>query len=178
MPEMLNADIIFDRFHLTYILYKAIDKIRRREQSRYIELTRTKYLWLKNNPNLKPNQQALIAELSSKYKDIGSAYQLKEMFREVFDNAQVDSRLKWLNQWMKLAWATEIVELQRFVNMLKRHWYGIKTYFKYLDTNAYAERVNLKIQEIKRLAKGYRNTENYKVMIYFHLGGLKLINPL
>ncbi|MFT6808797.1 MAG: transposase, partial [Saprospiraceae bacterium] len=34
-------------------------------------------------------------------------------------------------------------------------------------------RVNLKIQEIKRIAKGYRNTHNFIIMIYFHLGGLK-----
>ena len=58
--------------------------------------------------------------------------------------------------------------------MLRRHWYGIKTFFKRLATNAYAERVNLKIQEIKRIAKGYRNTQNFILMIYFHLGKLKL----
>ncbi|MCF8238334.1 MAG: transposase, partial [Saprospiraceae bacterium] len=35
------------------------------------------------------------------------------------------------------------------------------------------ERVNLKIQEIKRIAKGYRNIHHFTLMIYFHLGGLK-----
>ncbi|MFT4567893.1 MAG: hypothetical protein ACI9FN_002861 [Saprospiraceae bacterium] len=50
-------------------------------------------------------------------------------------------------------------------------WYGIKTYFKRIATNAFAERVNLKIQEIKRIAKGYRNIHNFIIMIYFHLGG-------
>jgi transposase len=61
-----------------------------------------------------------------------------------------------------------------FVNMMKRHGYGIKSYFKNLATNTYAERVNLKIQEIKRSAKGYRNPHNFIIMIYFHLGGLDL----
>ena len=58
--------------------------------------------------------------------------------------------------------------------MLRNHWYGIKGYFERLATNAYAERINLKIQEIKRVAKGYRNVNNFITMIYFHLGGLKL----
>ena len=40
--------------------------------------------------------------------------------------------------------------------------------------NAFAERVNLKIQEIKRTAKGYKNIQNFITMIYFHLGGLNL----
>ena len=58
--------------------------------------------------------------------------------------------------------------------MLNKHWYGIKSYFKRLATNAYAERVNLKIQEIKRIAKGFGNPHNFMTMIYFHLGGLDL----
>jgi transposase len=73
---------------------------------------------------------------------------------------------------MKEAWASGIQPIRQFVNMLRNHWYGIKTYFKKLSTNAFAERVNLKIQEIKRIAKGYRNINNYKMMIYLHLGGL------
>jgi len=38
----------------------------------------------------------------------------------------------------------------------------------------FAERVNFKVQEIKRIARGYRNTTNVIIMIYFHLGGLSL----
>ena len=67
--------------------------------------------------------------------------------------------------------------IRKFVKMLYHHWYGIKGYFNRLATNAYAERINLKIQEIKRLAKGYRNIHNFMIMIYFHLGGLNS-NPL
>jgi transposase len=58
--------------------------------------------------------------------------------------------------------------------MLKDYWYGIKAYFKQVASNAFAERVNLKIQEIMRTAKGYRNIQNFMTMIYFHLGGLDL----
>jgi len=75
---------------------------------------------------------------------------------------------------MKEAWKSGLEPIQEFVNMLKRHWYGIKTYFKRLATNAFAERVNLKIQQIKRVAKGFRNPLNFIMMIYFHLGGLNL----
>jgi transposase len=61
--------------------------------------------------------------------------------------------------------------------MLHNHWYGVKTYFKRLATNAYAESVNLKIQEIKRIARGYSNINNFKLLIYFHLGDLNLGLP-
>ena len=79
-----------------------------------------------------------------------------------------------LNQWIKEAWASDLAPIKKFVNMLRKHWYGVKNYFYSLSTNAYAERINLKIQEIKRNAKGYRNTFNFIIMIYFYLGGLNL----
>ncbi len=171
VSNMPNAEIIFDRFHLMYNLNKKIDKIRKTEQKEFEELKKTKYKWLHNFENLSKEFKVVIKDLSKKYQKIGTAYRLKELFREVMDYAQVDRRLLWLNEWMKEAWNSEIEELQEFVKMLKNHWYGIKTYFKYKASNAMAERINLKIQEIKRIAKGYRNLENYKLIIYLHLGG-------
>jgi transposase len=170
--KMSQADIVFDRFHLAYNLNKVIDRIRRMEQGKFSELKRTKYLWLRKHENLKDEQKDFIEDLSNQFKTIGEAYRLKELFREVLNHAQEDPRLKWLNAWMNEAWASGIQPIRQFVNMLRDHWYGIKTYFKKLATNAFAERVNLKIQEIKRIAKGYRNINNYKMMIYLHLGGL------
>jgi transposase len=167
-----QADITFDRFHITKKLNEAIDEIRRNEQKEFNELKKSRYLWLKNHQNLKATQQEDLEYLISAYPTIGEAYRLKEMFRDIIDNATKDHRLKPLNVWMKMAWNSDIKPLRKFVNMLKTHWYGVKNYFKRLATNAFAERVNLKIQEIKRIAKGYRNINNYKLMIYFHLGGL------
>jgi transposase len=108
------------------------------------------------------------------YLHIGIAYRYKELFREIMDNAKYDSRLKPLNEWIKAVAAEQIPEIIRFVNLLKSQWYTIKTYFQEVATNAYVERVNLRIQEIKRKAKGYRNMLNYKMMIYFYLAGLNL----
>jgi transposase len=173
--EMGQARMIFDRFHLTYNLNKEIDRIRIRESKEYKELKKTKYIWLKNNENLTEDQREKLDEINGMYLHIGTAYRFKELFKEIFDNAKNDSRLKPLNDWMQEVERAQIPELTRFVNMLKSHWYGIKTYFNEVSTNAYAERVNLKIQEIKRIAKGYRNMFNYKMMIYFHLGDLKII---
>lgn len=76
-----------------------------------------------------------------------------------------------------MAWDSSIVPMQKFVNTINAHWYGVETYFDKIQTNAFAERVNLKIQEIKRIAKGYRNTNNLFAMIYFHLGGFVFDRP-
>ena len=171
--EMINqADIIFDRFHIVKKLNEAVDKIRRKEQKEHDELKKTRYLWLKNNLNLNEEQRIQINNLSEAYPNIGKAYRLKELLKSVLDQAYNSRLLKPLNNWVKEAWESEIEPIREFVNMLKRHWYGIKTYFKKVATNAFAERVNLKIQEIKRIAKGFTNPLNFIMMIYFHLGGL------
>ena len=172
--ELGQAEIIFDRFHITKLLNEAVDKIRRQEQAQYHELKRSRYLWLRNNSSLNKEKQQRVAYLSEAYPTIGLAYRCKELFKEVMDDAYRSSLLKPINEWMKMAWNTGLEPIMNFVNTLRKHWFGIKSYFKRLATNAFAERVNLKIQDIKRVAKGYRNTNNFRLMIYFHLGGLDL----
>ena len=172
--KMPQAAIVFDRFHISKKLNEAVDKIRRLDQKEYSELKNSRYLWLKNQNTLNEKELTTLNLLKDTYQNIGKVYQLKEQFREVFKEAAYSSKLTPLNNWMKIAWNSQLDPLQKFVNMLRRHWYGIKTYFTKQKTNAYAERVNLKIQEIKRLAKGYRNINNFIIMIYFHLGGLNL----
>jgi len=169
-----KAEVVFDRFHIMKNLNKAVDAIRREEQAKYDELKKTRYLWLRNNSNLTEMQRDRISYLKTAYPGIGTAYRLKELFKSILDDAYHDQRLKPINQWMKEAWSSGLKPIQKFVNMLKDHWYGIKSYFKRLVTNGYAERINLKIQEIKRIAKGFGNSNNYMLMIYFHLGGLDL----
>lgn len=172
-----QAKIVFDRYHISAQLNKAVDEIRRKDQREYHELTKSRFLWLKNSKKLSERDRIKVSYLSSTYPNIGTAYRLKEMLKEVLDEAANDHSIKPIKEWMKVALQTDLKPLHSFVKMLKRHWYGIKTYFKKHITNAYAERVNLKIQEIKRIAKGYRNLTNYKMMIYFHLGGLDLKLP-
>jgi len=173
--HLQEATIIFDRFHIQKQMNEALDEIRRAERKKFTELKRSRYLWLRNNSNLTDHQRKQVSELSRVCPNTGAAYRLKELLKIVLDEAYITKKVTPLNEWIKEAWSSNLEPVRKFVNMLRRHWYGVKSYFYHLATNAYAERVNLKIQEIKRIAKGYRSMENYKIMIYFHLGGLNLV---
>lgn len=172
-----NAELVFDRFHIDQLLGKAVDQVRREDQKENEELKRTRYLWLKNACNLGQKKLERVHYLELTYPRIGKAYRLKEQFKEIWNNVGVASALEDLEEWLILAWESELEPLRKFVNTINDHWYGIEAYFEKRQTNAFAERVNLKIQEIKRIAKGYRNLENFKSIIYFHLGGLDLKLP-
>jgi transposase len=174
VEAMPQAEIVFDRFHIVSKLNEAIDSIRREEQKKYKELKGSRYLWLKNNDSLSQKQQEELHTLSEAYPNIGKAHRLRELLREVLNDAVHSRSTAPLDKWIQEAWDSTLQPIRDFVNMLHEHWYGVETYFKKIATNAYAERVNLKIQDIKRTAKGYRNIQNFVWMIYFHLGGLNL----
>ncbi|MGB4899358.1 MAG: ISL3 family transposase [Saprospiraceae bacterium] len=167
-----NAIQIYDRFHLEQLLSKAVDTVRKQEQSEATELKKTKYLWLRNEQTLTPKQQAKIYYLSICFPKIGEAYRLKELFKQIFDNADQLGSIQDLKEWMKIAATSKLVTIQQFLNTLRSHWSGITNYFRKQFTNAYAEQLNSTIQLIKRVARGYRNIDNYITMIYFKLGGL------
>lgn len=171
---MEQADIVFDRFHLAQSLNKSIDTIRRTEQREFRELKNSRYLWLKRSENLNAEQIQKVNYLAQAFPKIGEAYRLKELFKTILDQAHVDKNTTALEAWMDEAWGSGIQPIMKFIEMLSNHWYGIESYFRRISTNAFGERVNLKIQDIKRTAKGYRNVQNFITMIYFHLGGLDL----
>ena len=58
--------------------------------------------------------------------------------------------------------------------MFKRHTLGIVNAMALTKSNAMAERLNGKIQEIKLSAKGYRTFKNFKAAILFYHGKLNL----
>jgi transposase len=171
---MPQAEIIFDRFHIASKMNEAVAAIRKADQKQYKALKGSRYLWLRNRSSLNEKQRDEVNMLSQAYPNIGEAYRLRELLKQVMDDAIRSSRITPLNNWIKEALASQLEPIRDFANMLHQHWYGVIAYFKKVATNAFAERVNLKIQEIKRTAKGYRNIQNFIIMIYFHLGGLDL----
>ena len=171
---MGQAAIVFDRFHIVKKMNEAVDEIRKKDRRAYQQLKGSRYLWLRNGNRLTEKQAEQLALLSKACPQIGEAYRLKEMLKIVLDEAYIKRQVTPLNEWIKEAWKSNLEPIKKFVNMLRDHWSGVKEYFYRLSTNAFAESVNLKIQEIKRTAKGYRNIHNFIIMIYFHLGGLNL----
>lgn len=171
---MPQADIIFDRFHLCQPLNKAVDEVRKQENKTAIGLKNTKYLWLKNGSNLSDKGIQKIEELADTFPLLGQAYRLKEQFRISLDLAVSTQKLKPINDWIKLALESKIEPILKVVNTYLSHWYGIKKYVKHKLTNAYSEGVNLGIQNLKRIARGYSNLKNFKTMIYLKYAKLDL----
>ena len=73
-------------------------------------------------------------------------------------------------------WATHsrLKPIIAVAKMLKRHLPHLITYLKHHVTNAVAEGINSKIQQIKSVARGFRNFENFRIAILFYCGKLNM----
>lgn len=174
-----NAEtkIAFDKFHIAQHLGNAVDQVRRQEHKVLLEqgdgrLKRSKYLWLQNPDQLSAKRDAAFEPLRNSSLKTARAWAIKELAMEIWNHAQ-QPRWAW-EKWYSWAIRSQLEPIKKVARMIKRHLQGIVTAIEKGVTNARAEGLNAKIQALKFIARGYRNRERFRTMIYFHLGGLDL----
>jgi len=172
-----KAGIIFDKFHIFKTLNEAIDTVRKEEHKETGLLKGHRFTLLYNKKNLSPKKKMELETILMTYPTIGKAYSFKESFTDIFNECTNDS-VKKLISWCKMVEQSAIKPLVNFVAMIKSHMYGIKKLFAVRNVNnGILEGLNSKIQLAKRRARGFANTKNFKYMVYFVTGGLKLDYP-
>ena len=154
----------------------TIDERRCRDKRKRDLLDGTRYIWLKNRENLTARQAATLDELFSSSEDLDTiiAYRyrlrLQAMYEECMDYGSAcafleDLTLDMANSTVREMWAV--------AKSLTRNAVEILNYFVSRKTNAILEGFNSKISIIKNRARGFRNMENFKNMIYFCMGGFE-----
>ncbi len=178
--HLVNAGVVYDRFHLVKHLNDAVDKVRRSEHARFKKahdrrLAKTRYLWLKGFESLSPEAQKRLKDLVDENLLTGKAWGFKEAFREFWKRRDKSFAEAFFNRWFKDVIASGIKPMIRVANMFKRHLEGILRWYDMFITNAITENFNAKIQAIKANARGFRNFENYRIAILFNCGDLDLL---
>src|SRR5215813_4538837 len=134
----------------------------------------TKYLWLTNPNHWTEPQQALFNELKDKGLKIARAWSIKEMFSVLWQYHYEKAARKFFKQWFWWATHARLKPMAEVAKKLKRHLDNILTYLKHRITNAVAEGLNSKIQQIKSAARGFRKFENFRTAILFFCGKLDM----
>jgi transposase len=174
-----DADIVHDKFHIAKYLCEAVDKVRKTENKGLLkegseDLKGTKYLWLTNPNNWTDEQKGLFKELKDKGLKVGRAWTLKEMFSDLWGYTYEKTARNFFKKWYWWATHSRLKPIVDVGKILKRHLDNILTYLKHRITNAVAEGLNSKIQQIKSAARGFRNFENYRIAILFYCGKLDM----
>ena len=172
-----NSRTIIDKFHVIKHANEAVDAVRKAESKENPLLKKTKYLWLKNEGNLTDKQLEWKQELmkSTKHLKTGRAYSMRVELQDIYDQAcdrpTAEARLSKLCTWMM---HSRLADMKKLCRLIKDHWNEILNYFDYKFTNAILEGMNSIIQNVKRRARGFRNTEYFKTMIYLNCSDLDI----
>lgn len=176
LPE---TDIVHDKFHIVKYLNEAVDKVRRQEHKILngqggSVLSGTKYLWLTNPDNWTVKQKSSFKELKDTELKVGRAWAIKEAFGDFWKYSYEKSANKFFRKWFFWATHSRLKPMVKVAKMIRKHFGRILTYLKHRITNAVAEGLNSKIQQIKAAVRGFRNFDNYRIAILFHCGKLAM----
>ena len=179
--HMPQAARVADRFHVVQLLTKAVDKVRaaeaRESEDKRNILKRTRWLWLKNEANLKASQLSRKRDLAKENLETGRACAMKEAMQRVYElesREEAAEALDALTSWMA---HSNLMPMKPVARTLRKNREAVLAYFDCRRTNSILEGLNSVIQSVKRAARGYRNFENFKAMIFLHLGKLSLGIP-
>ena len=169
-----KSKIVHDRFHLVQYLNKAVDLVRRREVKTHKELKNSRYALLKNQFNLTVKQHFKFEEVLSLNTKVSLAWRLKESFKSLFNSPDYQEAHSRLDDWLSFCNWENIPEISKVAKMFKNHIVGVCNALVETLSNAMAERLNGKIQEIKTVGRGYNSFRNFRSAILFFNGGLNL----
>lgn len=175
--EFPCAEITFDKFHVVKLLGQAMDGLRRNEQREHSALKKTRYYWLKNDENLKPEQIAAREQLALMFPRLGEGYRLKTVFREFWAYKDKSGAEAFLESWCRAAEESGIPSFLDFVKTVKKHWAGILNYVESQVNNGILEGINSKIQLARSRARGYTNMDNFTAIIFLVAGKLNFDYP-
>ena len=171
---------VLDRFHVSQLLSKAVDSVRRLEVRQlraagcHPWLTKTRWLLLKLKRNLTRSQRTRLRDLVSINLKTVRAYLLKEQFQQFWKYVSPTWAGKFLDQWTTMAMRSRLEPFKVFAGTLRRHRALLLNWFR--ARNAFAagatEGFNNKARITTRKAYGFRTYEHAEIAMYHALGNL------
>jgi transposase len=169
-----DAEITFDKFHVLKMVNEAIDGVRREEHSKNAGIVNVRYALLRRPENLKEGEKERLEDILKDNTNIMLAYGLKEsmwtMYRlDSYEDAKKHMEL-WLSQTEKMC----PKPFMKFADTVRSHLEGILRWHVSKISNGILEGTNSVIQAVKRMARGYKKTENMISMIYLRSAGISI----
>jgi transposase len=178
-----RAALVYDLFHVVAKYSReVVDVVRLEEAKKQDEAGRklikgSRYLLLKNAPNLLGSQRKALQELLAANKALNTVYVLKDQLKRIWDYKHPAWARKALDQWCALAHASGIPALAAFARSLCRHEKGIVNHCRYPIHTGRLEGINNKIKVIKRQAYGFRDDAYFILKIKGAFPGALQLNP-
>jgi transposase len=167
-----NADVTFDKFHVTKVLTDALEKVRRSEWRKDKTLKGGRWALLKRPENLTERQREQLTAITTRNAALAEAYRLKETFRDFYRQPDLNSATGFLKGWIAVTENSTIKPMIKAAKTLRNRGKGILRWFVSHLTNAVMEGLNSLLQAAKRKARGYRLHKTFITMAYLIAGKL------
>lgn len=186
---MPQAAICYDRFHVAALAGQAMDEVRSVEFKADAQAvtqalggldtkTRRSLAWAMRTHHGRWSQRhtrAMFA-LQRTHLKAARAWRMKTALRQVYEaaaQAQSEEVAKvGLKQWIAWASRSRLEPFKRLAKTLSTHWDGVVAGMLQARNNAYVEAMNGLLQQAKRAARGFRNTENFIAIAYLRMSKL------
>lgn len=151
-----EAEITFDRFHITKLINEAVDAVRRSEAQTVAELKGSRFAILKNAANRTRSQQDLIDNLTKMNLKSMKAMRIKESFQSIYELDSPAAFELGLKKWYFWATHCRLAPIVKVAKTIKDHWSGVVNWVRSRINNGILEGLNSVIQAAKRKARGYK----------------------
>lgn len=189
-----NAIKTIDRFHVQQLVNDAMQSVRTRHRWEALKaaaeakevgqrlryhangetskelLARGRYLLFTPTDQWTAPQQERAAVLFADYPEIAEAYRISQALRTLYEGRQTVVEAKVLLQdWYLQTRASGIDEFITCVKTIQTHEGRVLNYFINRDTNAFAESMNAKLKQFKRMCRGIKDPKFFlfRVGLYF-----------
>lgn len=169
-----QAVIVYDRFHVVKLANEALDAVVRRYMVIYERLRGLRRRLMMNPSSLSEEQSKRIMDIVQDYREVAECYRLKIVLASIYDYEDVGTASRVLDLWYEVASSSSEPEMRTLAESIHKRREGILAWYDHRVSNGFAEGINSLIQTTKRVARGFRNIDNFIAMIYLRNGNLDI----
>lgn len=162
-PFFPNARLVIDKFHVVKMASEAMEFERKAyqkalEKHNRLHLKKTiRWLTLKRPSSLTPEEQHEFQEVRKVMPGLAQAYDFKEMFYAIYDEATKAGAMRAFAAWENTLPSGQLKQFHSLAKTVHNHYQDI---FAYWDspvriTNAFTESMNSVMKVANRIGRGY-----------------------
>lgn len=168
-----SAALVFDHFHIVKLMNDKLDDIRRIQYNMEKNVNKRKvlkgirFLLLQNGEDIyDDNHMTRLDNALEMNKPLSQAYYLKEKLRESWTQTNKEDAKSVLEDWVKQAKESKVLQLMKMANTLMAYRTGILAWYDCPISTGKVEGVNNKIKVLKRKAYGFRDDAYFNLRLY------------
>lgn len=177
-----QAEIAYDPFHVTQLVLRALDEVRRSEVRQSPPELRNpvkglRFALRKNPWNLKGGEAKRLEELQTANRRLYRAYLLKESLMHVYHYVSPGWAQRQLTKTIGWALRSRLAPFQKLGRTLRKHLDGVLTFVRYGISNAVLEATCRHFRMLNARAYGFHSAQALMALGFLFCGGINVELP-